>query len=224
MLIRAKSRYGLLALATATVVSGAQPAAAQNIFQLLFGSGQPAREGRSAYTPETGNPGQLSGQMYRQPSMNGTLDPSDPRLRQEIIRRRAAAKARKIKRDLAGNGDKATTKNAAIQATPDAPRGSVAYFLKDKTLRAGDVVVTNTGFLVYRGGEHAPADAFAAIDTSRSVKSDRSDLLALQAASRMNTPNLTFVTTPIMRDFVGPRMPEQMDARFVALAGRSASR
>ena len=46
-------------------------------------------------------------------------------------------------------------KETPIEATPDAPTGSLAQFRKDSTLRNGDIFVTNDGFRVYRNGKFA---------------------------------------------------------------------
>ena len=56
-------------------------------------------------------------------------------------------------------------------------------------------------------------------------KAERKNLLALQEVSTMSTPNVTVELTPVIRDFVGPRLPEQMDERFkAAMATKTASR
>ena len=207
-------RYSLAA-AGFFAAMGVQTASAQNIFQMLFGGAQP-REGRSAYQSDFGRPNTLPG--YGQPRYSdGTLDPSDPRLHREIIKRRKTAK------HTSGGAGGSAGRQTAIQPTADAPRGSLAYFEKDKTLRAGDVVVTDKGFMVFQGGDRDDR-SFVAIDHSPKLKTDRKSLLALEHASRMKTPNLTVETTPVVRDFIGPRLPDQMDAGFMAQALRTASR
>lgn len=194
---------------------GVQSASAQNFFQMLFGGGQ-AREGRSAYQPSSGY-GQSALPGYGHSAYgNGTLDPADPRLHREIRKRRAVAK-----RSDGSSGS--VGRQTPVVATADAPRGSLAYFEKDKTLRAGDVVVTDKGFLVFQGGDR-DAKSFVAIDQSQRLKSDRKSLIALETVSQMRTPNLTIETTPVMRDFIGPRLPAQMDARFEAQTLRTALR
>lgn len=47
----------------------------------------------------------------------------------------------------------AARKNKPLEASPEAPVGSLALFRQDPTLRSGDVVVTDDGFKVYRRGE-----------------------------------------------------------------------
>lgn len=217
-------------LAALAMGPGSQPASAQNFFEMLFGGAR--LEGRSAYQPQDyvrPNPLPAYGRQNAAPIYgrrsaghgSGTLDPNDPRLHRAIIRHRAAAKpparkvvARKVESAVVEDSS-APVKNVAVVATPDAPRGSIPYFLKDKTLRAGDVVVTDKGFLVFQGGEHR-SRSFVAINASSNNKSERKNLLALEEVSRMRTPNLTVEMTTVMRDFIGPRLPEQMDERFNA--------
>lgn len=211
------ARLGLL---TAALLAGsASGASAQNFFAALFG-GSPY-EGRSAYGPASRGSDYDYGYgrpVYNQPGYarpdDGTLDPADPRLQREIQRRRAAAKARR----LAKAAEKAAAPVAidgkkGIVPTPDAPQGSLALFMKDRTLRAGDVVVTSRGFLVYQGSSGHPTPAsFVAINGSDAGKAERSNLLALERVSAMRTPNTTIETIPVQRDFIGPRLPEQQTA------------
>lgn len=206
------ARYAL-AVAGFCAAMGTQAASAQGFFQMLFGGSQ-LQEGRSAYAPDYGRQNDLPG-YGRSGYSNGTLDPSDPRLRREVKRRSTAKRT--------GTPTGSTGKQTAVEATADAPRGSMAYFEKDKTLRPGDVVVTDKGFLVFQGGDR-DAKSFVAIDQSQKLKGDRKDLLALEHASRMRTPNLTVELTPVARDFIGPRLPEQMDASFNDEALKTASR
>lgn len=206
-------RYAL-AVGGFCAAMGVQAASAQNFFQMLFGGGQ-MREGRSAYQSNPGY-GQSALPGYGQAYGNGTLDPADPRLHREIRKRRAVAKRSDGPSGSAGL-------QTPIAATADAPRGSLAYFEKDKTLRAGDVIVTEKGFLVFQGGER-DAKSFVAIDQSQRLKTDRKSLIALETVSQMRTPNLTIETTPVVRDFIGPRLPAQMDSRFEAQTLRTALR
>ena len=206
------ARYALAAAGFCAVM-GTQTASAQGFLQMLFGGSQ-MQEGRSAYAPDGGRQNDLPG-YGRSAYSDGTLDPADPRLRREIKRRSTA------RRTSVPTGS--TGKQTAVEATADAPRGSMAYFEKDKTLRPGDVVVTDKGFLVFQGGER-DAKSFVAIDQSQKLKGDRKDLLALETASRRTTPNLTIELTPVARDFIGPRLPEQMDASFTDQALKTASR
>lgn len=229
--MKSKIAYGVVGFAAFATVAGVQPASAQNFFEMLFGGAR--FEGRSAYQPEPARQNTLPGygRQSTPPTYGrqsgagyGTLDPNDPRLHRAIIRHRAAAKPMARKKNLVAETAGSSVKNVAVVATADAPRGSIPYFLKDKTLRAGDVVVTDKGFLVFQGGEHT-ARAFVAINNSGSRKGDRSSLLALEQASTMRTPNLTVELTPSVRDFIGPRLPEQMDERFTAaLSTKTASR
>lgn len=54
---------------------------------------------------------------------------------------------------LTGGG--VSAKQTPLRATATAPVGSLALFAKDPTLRSGDVVVTKTGFKVYRNHRFA---------------------------------------------------------------------
>lgn len=202
-----------LAAAGFCAALGAPVASAQGFFESLFGGWQP-REGRSAYQQDSGRAPSYSGYGYGRSQAgydNGTLDPADPRLHREI--RRRAQTPRRPGGTLARaveSSPGAAGMSSIVQATADAPRGSIAYFAKDKTLRAGDVVVTEKGFLVYQGGRENSRNAFMAIDQSGSMKGDRKGLLALQEVSTMRTPNITIETISAERDFIGPRTPEQM--------------
>ena len=44
-------------------------------------------------------------------------------------------------------------KAVPLEATSEAPQGSLALFRRDPTLRTGDIVVTNEGFKVFRAGD-----------------------------------------------------------------------
>lgn len=95
-----------------------------------------------------------------------------------------------------------------IPATPDAPQGSLAHFAKDKTLRAGDVIVTDKGFLIYRGGNRSSQKSYVALLKGGQA---RSNLFALEQASmRKPVPNIEVETVIPTRDFVGPRTEDQL--------------
>ncbi len=199
----------ILVAGVATAAIGTSAASAQGFFESLFGGGAPQpREGRSAYERDFGRQNNFFGNGYqRQPASGygeGTLDPNDPSLQREM-RRRAAPRAKH--EGASGSAGRQT----AVAPTDDAPRGSVAYFAKDKTLRSGDVVVTEKGFLVYQGGSDHGAKSFVAINSASGLKGEKRDLLALEQVSSLRTPNTTIQTIMPVRDFVGPRTLEQLD-------------
>lgn len=226
MFNRKIARKGLLA-AGLSIAFGASAASAQdfNPFAFLFGGSQPAQEGRSAYTPSTPDYGRGDapgyGRRYRLRE-EGTLDPSDPRLQRAIKHQRAFVRPKPAKRAETAaktNPDAAPAqahsafsnapgKAAVIVPTKDAPQGSLALFTKDKTLRAGDVVVTDKGFMVYRGGDAQPTkSSFVALNGARTLSAERNTLLALERVSRQSTPNVT-VETVALREPMGPELPE----------------
>lgn len=134
------------AIGAACALVTATPALACNPFELLFG-------------------GCRDTQVYREapaisaPEMSASA-PQD---------RAAKSKAARLP-GASSNG--VSGKQVAMVATPAAPVGSMALFQQDKTLRAGDVIVTNSGFRIYKG-----AGAFTA------VANDGSQLAELQKAS-----------------------------------------
>lgn len=80
----------------------------------------------------------------------------------------------------------ASTKPAEPAAKLD-PAKDAFWYLRDPTLRKGDIVVTRSGVVVYdgRGGaEHRPADFTALGDTRRLPKAQQQTLQAAAAAGR----------------------------------------
>ena len=193
-----------LVIAAAATTALINTASAQGFFQSLFGGGPQPREGRSSYESGWGRGGGLFGGAEQAPAGYGTLDPDDPRLHREMRRRTAPRKK-------AEGASGSTGRQTAIVATDDAPRGSIAYFAKDKTLRAGDVVVTQTGFLVVQSGGEYNGKSFVAINEAGGLKGERKNLLALEAVSSQRVPNTTIETITAVRDFVGPRTLDQLE-------------
>ena len=75
-------------------------------------------------------------------------------------RQRVAPRAKAVvRRPLADSldADGVSPKQTPIQATAEAPVGSLSLFKQDNTLRNGDIVATSDGFRVYKNG------AFSAI-------------------------------------------------------------
>ena len=124
-------RIRIAIFAAGALVAASTPALACNPFEMLFG-------------------GCRETQAFRAP-----VDPAPaPRAERETHERirlehRAAPRARRLGSAINAYG--ISGKQNPIAATRDAPVGSLALFERDKTLRVGDVVVTNAGFRVYRG-------------------------------------------------------------------------
>ena len=70
------------------------------------------------------------------------------------------------------------------------------------------MVVTEKGFLVYQGGSEKKS--FVAINAAGGLKSEKSNLLALEQVSSLRTPNITVETITPVRDFIGPRTVDQL--------------
>lgn len=124
------SRYRRSGLAFGAVCAffvASSPALACNPFELLFGGCRETQTFRSdapAYYP---------------------APRGDTRIRVEKPRANAWHAAAPT------NSNGVSGKQKPITASAEAPVGSLALFEKDRTLRAGDVVVTTTGFRVYEG-------------------------------------------------------------------------
>jgi hypothetical protein len=203
----------LAALVVSAFFSSAPGASAQGFFQSLFGGGMPQQrpmhEGRSNFGPQRGLFANLPGFGGGNPNDRavGALDPADPALRRAIRRHTRAAKSN---HDESGGS---RGRQTALVPTPDAPKGSLALFMKDKTLRAGDVVVTNAGFRVYEGhGTPRPAD-FVAINAAGSGKTDRAALTRLEQVSRMRMPNVTVETVADAKPVAPPTPAKQEPAK-----------
>lgn len=71
-------------------------------------------------------------------------------------------------------------KETPLEATPEAPVGSLALFRRDPTLRNGDIVVTNEGFRIYRRGR------FVAIahDGGRLARLERASMIEHKSGAR----------------------------------------
>lgn len=128
----------LAAAAFVGLAAFAAPASAQdcNPLTVLFGGCQQARVAPAlpAYEP-----------MNTAPQAQGRL--------------KAAPQAHAKKPDAAPRkAHKPTIKQADARKAPkaEAPVGSLAAFAADPTLRAGDIVVTNEGFRVYRNNRFTP--------------------------------------------------------------------
>ncbi len=130
--------HGFRLIACALLTAAPAPASAQNFFEMLFGGF--ARQA-SAYAPPPrgaqGWPGREQ-QLWRYETGEGAM---------------ARAPASRSLEEAYGKPEKV--------APPPVGPGPLGPFLYDPTLRAGDVVVTTQGLMVYRGGggsRHSPRD------------------------------------------------------------------
>ena len=127
-------KFALLALLALTgLAATSAPALACNPFELLFGG---CRETQVFKAPEQ--------TFYEAPAPRHASRP-------DAVSRKPGADERAARVDVIHGGG-VYGRQKAIEPTISAPVGSIALFEKDKTLRAGDVVVTTQGFRVYRGG------------------------------------------------------------------------
>ncbi|GAC1331662.1 MAG: hypothetical protein NVSMB26_10310 [Beijerinckiaceae bacterium] len=185
----ARARVALVAVAT---LASTIPASAQNPFAFLFG-GSPApqarqappsearwfpapdprstamREGRSAYAPGLDRGAGLSG--YRDGSHSRAFRPRPHAVSLEPVH------SSKSPKDVM----------AAIEAAKPG-RGPLGPFVNDPTLRAGDVVVTSKGLMVFRGAgghTHSERDFVSLSNASGLVPGSRQMLISLESANRM---------------------------------------
>jgi hypothetical protein len=78
---------------------------------------------------------------------------------------------------------------AAIEAAKGG-EGPLGPFLNDPTLRAGDVVVTTKGFMMFRGEEsqsHRQTD-FVSIAHASGLAANKKTLISLERASHLTPP------------------------------------
>jgi hypothetical protein len=187
----ARARVVLVAVATLTT---AIPASAQNPFAFLFG-GSPApqvrqappsearwfpgpdprsmamREGRSAYAPGPGPDRSAGLPGYREWS-----EPRPFRPRPHAVSLEPVHSSKSPKEVM-----------AAIEAVKPG-HGPLGPFVNDPTLRAGDVVVTTKGLMVFRGAgghTHSERDFVSLSNASGLVPGSRQTLISLESANRM---------------------------------------
>jgi hypothetical protein len=75
---------------------------------------------------------------------------------------------------------------AAIKAVKPG-KGPLGPFINDPTLRAGDVVVTSKGLMVYRGGgghTHSSSE-FVSVANASGLVANKQTLISLETASRL---------------------------------------
>jgi hypothetical protein len=182
---RARSASTLLALLAGVSFAGAAAAQGANPFAFLFG-GSP-NEGRSAYAPAPGYaPGPryvpapsygYGPRSYGYSALPGYADPYDD-----------ARPRDRLHGDLEAvpHGQTPQEVMAAIKAVKPG-KGPLGPFVNDPTLRAGDVVVTTKGLMVYRGGggpSHRESD-FVSVSNASGLIANRQTLISLEKASRL---------------------------------------
>jgi hypothetical protein len=166
------------------VFGGAAMAQNASPFAFLFG-GAPW-EGRSAYTP---------GPAYA-PTPYGGYQPGpygySPLPDYYAPREYKAPRLHRSRRHLVEMEKRALEPSSPqeIMAAIEAARGGdgpLGPFLKDPTLRPGDVVVTTKGFMVFRGEEgqsHRESD-FVTVANASGLVAKRKTLISLEKASRL---------------------------------------
>lgn len=129
------SRFARLAAVLTFGAMALAPAAAQacNPFEILFG-GCRERPVVRYYEPAPAYRPSLSRPAHREA--------------------RTPARTRRAVAAVDGNG--VSKRQTPLKASADAPIGSLALFAEDRTLRPGDVVVTDKGFKVFRNDRFAP--------------------------------------------------------------------
>jgi hypothetical protein len=174
----------LLALLLAVPFASAASAQSSNPFAFLFGG--PPREGRSAYAPAPAYvpaPSYTYGSRssrYAQPP--GYWDFDDRGADGEL-------RPRQTELETPRPGQSPKEVMAAIKAVKPG-KGPLGPFVNDPTLRAGDVVVTTKGLMVYRGGggpSHHESD-FVSISSASGLVANKQTLISLEKASRL-TPH-----------------------------------
>ena len=158
-------------LASALLMAAPAPAMAQNFFEQLFGGFQPQA---AAYAPTSR--GVSRTWPRREQRLRAGEGQGYGRSRTEVSRAfEESGKPEKVE-------------------PPPMGAGPLGPFLNDPTLRAGDVVVTSEGLMVYRGGggsRHSPRD-FASL---AKAGSKNSQLAAIERANRRGLSPLVVVET-----------------------------
>jgi hypothetical protein len=184
---RALMTRTLLGLAASLPLAGAASAQSSNPFAFLFG-GSP-REGRSAYAPAPAYvPAPSYGYGYRARSSYGySAAPiySDPYGTEPDRESRPDGRPADLE-GVVQHGQSPKEVMAAIKAVKPG-KGPLGRFLNDPTLRAGDVVVTTKGLMVYRGPggpSHRESD-FVSLSNASGLVANKQTLISLETASRL---------------------------------------
>ena len=184
------SRLPVIAITTSVLGVAAVPTTsfAQGLFEMLFGGGyqQQQRQQVVAYAPDPPYGQHYGwGQDGYDRSFSG---------REQRLRKHARPKMSKTVTEAA---DEPFGEKPVKKPPPPVGKGPLGPFLNDPTLRAGDVVVTTAGLMVYRGGggsSHAPRD-FASLSKAGAKNGQ---LAAIERANkRGQSPLMVAVqTTP----------------------------
>ena len=186
---RALNARALLALVAGLSCAGAASAQSSSPFAFLFG-GSPA-EGRSAYAPA---PAYVPAPPYGYGSQRDAYRPRPYGSSLPAYSDRDDYERRPVHRAAPGDGEVAAPRQgqspkevlAAIKAVKPG-KGPLGPFINDPTLRAGDVVVTAKGLMVYRGGggsSHREGD-FVSISNASGLVANKQTLISLETASRL---------------------------------------
>lgn len=188
---RALAAPTFLALVAGMSLAGAASAQSSNPFAFLFG--ESPREGRSAYAPAPayvpapsytyGSPayGYRSRSYDGYSALPGYSDPYATERRRDYRPDGQPADLQEVHR-----GPSPKEVLAAIKAVKPG-KGPLGPFINDPTLRAGDVVVTKKGLMVYRGGggpSHRESD-FVSISNASGLVANKQTLISLETASRL---------------------------------------
>jgi hypothetical protein len=174
----------LLALLAGVSFAGAASAQSASPFAFLFG-GSP-HEGRSAYAPAPAYvPAPSYGYGARPYGYSSVPGYSAPEI-YEPRRPEYRPQPRPAELDGVRHGQSPKEVMAAIKAARPG-KGPLGPFLNDPTLRAGDVVVTTRGLMVYRGDgghSHSPSE-FVSVANASGLVANKQTLISLEKASRL---------------------------------------
>jgi hypothetical protein len=188
----------VLAILGAVSFASAASAQSSNPFAFLFG-GSP-REGRSGYAPAPAYvPAPSYGYGTRPYGYSALPGYSDP---YGADRGRGYGPEGRPAELEIHHGQSPKDVMAAIKAVKPG-KGPLGPFVNDPTLRAGDVVVTAKGLMVYRGGggpSHRESD-FVSISNASGLIANKQTLISLETASRL-TPR-----KPLGAETKPPRRP-----------------
>jgi hypothetical protein len=170
----------------------ARAAGAQGASPFAFFFGGAPQEGRSAYSPDRPEamPGYSSLPGYSDPSIYEARRLRRPHPRaiyHEQSRPPRHAHVRPVEHKDAHQGQSAKEVMAAIEAVKPG-KGPLGPFLNDPTLRAGDIVVTTQGLMIFRGAgrrTHTESEFVSIASASRLIGAKKRMLISLQTASRL---------------------------------------
>jgi hypothetical protein len=183
----ALNKRTLVAAVAVLSFAGAASAQSANPFAFLFGGGAP-REGRSAYVPAPAYvpPPSYGGSYASRPNPYGYSSLpgySEPDYAPRQLRR---PHPRSAPVERAHQDQSPKDVMAAIKSIKTG-KGPLGPFVNDPTLRAGDVVVTAKGLMVYRGDggpSHRESD-FVSVSNASGLVANRQTLISLEKASRL---------------------------------------